>query len=193
MSEADSPGRFLRYATAQLPDLGLREETEDDLAFLQSLYASTREEELAQVDWPAAQKRAFLDHQFALQRSQYRAHYAGAEWLLITGAGAPFGRLYVKRGQEEVRLMDIALLPAIRNRGIGTRLTRLLLDWSDALALPVTLHVEPFNRAYRLYQRFGFAYTRSTGIYHFLRREPGTAECADLSTPLPPPQLKTIS
>lgn len=193
MSEAGNPAHFLRYATALLPDLVLREEGEDDLAFLQALYASTREEELAQVDWPAAQKRAFLDHQFALQRSQYRAHYEGAEWLLIADEHAPFGRLYVKRGQHEVRLMDIALLPDRRNRGIGTRLTRLLLAWSDALALPVTLHVEPFNRAYRLYQRFGFAYSRSTGIYHFLRREPGADERADLSTLLPLPQLKTIS
>jgi hypothetical protein len=45
-----------------------------------------------------------------------------------------------------------------------------LLDWSDAQALRVTLHVEPFNPAYRLYRRFGFAYVRSTGVYHFLER-----------------------
>ena len=54
------------------------------------------------------------------------------------------------------------------------RATRALLDWADALDLPVTLHVEPFNPAYRLYRRAGFAYVRSTGVYHYLERAPGT-------------------
>ena len=70
--------------------------------------------------------------------------------------------------------MDIAILAAARGAGLGTRLTRSLLDWGDALGLPVTLHVEPFNPAYRMYRRAGFAYVRSTGVYHYLERVPGT-------------------
>ncbi len=160
-----------REAAADLPSgVTLREEGDDDLTFLQSLYASTRADELAPVPWPEIQKRAFLDHQFALQREQYRQHYVGAEWLVIEREGAAIGRLYLKRSSAEVRLMDIALLPAWRAAGLGTHLTRVLLDWADGLSLPVTLHVEPFNPAYRLYRRFGFEYQRSTGIYHFLER-----------------------
>ena len=186
MNAAIPAASFREAAAAALPDLLLRAENDADLAFLRELYASTRCEELAQVPWDTTQKRAFTDQQFALQRAQYREHYAGAEWLLIERAGDRIGRLYLKRSGSEVRLMDIALLPAARNAGLGTRLTRALLAWADQLALPVTLHVEPFNLAYRLYQRFGFAYTRSTGIYHLLRREPGTAEGGDLSSLLPP-------
>ena len=186
MSEAASPASFRDVAAAALPDIGLAEETDDDLAFLRALYASTRSEELAPLPWSEADKRAFTDQQFALQRSQYRQHYPGAEWLLIRRDGERIGRLYLKRGREELRLMDIALLPDARNAGLGTRLTRSLLAWADQLDLPVTLHVEPFNRACRLYQRFGFAYTRSTGVYHLLRREPGAAESGDLSSLLPP-------
>ena len=144
MSEAASPASFRDVAAAALPDIGLAEETDDDLAFLRALYASTRRD------------------------------------------GERIGRLYLKRGREELRLMDIALLPDARNAGLGTRLTRSLLAWADQLDLPVTLHVEPFNRACRLYQRLGFAYTRSTGVYHLLRREPGAAESGDLSSLLPP-------
>ena len=173
-----------REAGALPAGVALREETDADLAFLAALYASTRAEELAPVPWPEEQKRAFLEHQFALQREQYRQHYPGAEWLVIEREGAPIGRLYLRCGGGEVRLMDIALLPAARAAGLGTRLTQRLLDWADALALPVTLHVEPFNPAYRMYRRFGFCYVRSTGVYHFLERAPGTALQPDQVSPL---------
>jgi GNAT superfamily N-acetyltransferase len=172
-----------RAAAAGLEGIALREENESDLPFLVDLYASTRADELAPVPWPEAEKRAFLAHQFALQREQYRQHYAGAEWLLIERDAVPIGRLYLRRGNSEVRLMDIALVPEVRGAGLGTRLTRHLLDWADALALPVTLHVEPFNPAYRLYRRFGFGYVRSTGVYHFLERPVGAvAQAACLSS-----------
>jgi GNAT superfamily N-acetyltransferase len=169
-------------AAAAVPDVALRPEGDDDVAFLQALYASTRAEELAQVPWDDAQKRDFLAHQFALQREQYRQHYPGAEWLVIERDGVPAGRVYVRRGGTEIRLMDIALLPALRGGGLGTRLTRALLDWADALPLPVTLHVEPFNPAYRMYRRLGFAYVRSTGVYHFLQRAPGATDVDEAAT-----------
>jgi GNAT superfamily N-acetyltransferase len=164
------PAASFREAAAPLPPgVRLRDECDDDLAFLCALYASTRTDELAPVPWPEEQKRAFLEHQFALQREQYRHHYVGAEWLVIERDGEPVGRLYLKRSSE-VRLMDIALLPALRGSGLGTHITRTLLDWADASGLRVTLHVEPFNPAYRMYRRLGFAYVRSTGVYHFLER-----------------------
>ena len=181
---AESPFSF-REAAGELGGIVLREESEADLPFLIDLYASTRADELAQVPWPEAQKRAFLEHQFTLQREQYRLHYDGAEWLLIEREAGPVGRLYLRRGRTEVRLMDIALVPAVRRGGLGTQLTQRLLDWADALGLPVTLHVEPFNPAYRLYRRFGFAYMRSTGVYHFLQRAPGTPAQPDQASPLP--------
>ena len=174
-----------RAAAAGLGGAALREERDEDLPFLRDLYASTRAEELAPVPWPEAQKRAFLEHQFALQREQYRQHYDGAEWLVLESDGTPIGRLYLRRGRDEVRLMDIALVPAARGAGIGTRVTQRVLDWADALGLPVTLHVEPFNPAYRMYRRFGFAYVRSTGVYHFLQRAPGASLEPDQVSRLP--------
>jgi RimJ/RimL family protein N-acetyltransferase len=185
VSDTTIAASFREAAGKQLDDLVLREESEADLAFLEALYASTRADELAPVPWPDEQKRAFLAHQFALQREQYRRHYPGAEWLLLELAGQPVGRLYLRRGGTEVRLMDIALLTAWRGAGVGTRVTRALLDWADALALPVTLHVEPFNPAYRMYRRFGFAYVRSTGVYHFLQRAVGAAAEPDQTSRLP--------
>lgn len=168
--DAAAAASFREAAAAALADVVLRDERDDDLPFLRDLYASTRREELAPLPWDEAQKRTFLDQQFELQRAQYRQHYAGAEWLVIERAGDAIGRLYLQRGGAEARLMEIALLPGERGGGLGTRIVRAVLDWADARDLPVTLHVEPFNPAYRLYRRLGFAYVRSTGIYHFLER-----------------------
>lgn len=179
---ADIPASFREAVHGAIDaSLRLREEGDDDLPFLRSLYASTRAEELAPVPWPDEAKRDFLDHQFELQRAQYREHYIGAEWLVIERDTAPIGRLYLKRSGAEVRLMDVALLPQARAQGLGTRLTQCLIDWAQAQHLPVTLHVEPFNPAYRMYQRFGFEYRRSTGIYHFLERPLPASPVASIS------------
>ena len=52
--------------------------------------------------------------------------------------------------------MDIALLPEYRGRGIGTALLEELLVEADATGRRVTIHVERFNPARRLYERLGF-------------------------------------
>jgi GNAT superfamily N-acetyltransferase len=72
--------------------------------------------------------------------------------------------------------MDVTLLPERRGQGLGTALMQRLLDWSDELQLPVTLHVEPFNPAQRLYQRLGFQTLEVRGVYHFMQRLPAAAD-----------------
>lgn len=160
----------------------LRPERESDRAFLQTLYGTTRADELARVDWPQALKDAFVAQQFAAQHAQYRQHYAGAAFLLIESDGEAIGRLYVHHARAELRLMDVTLVPPRRGRGLGTRLMQRLLAWGDALNLPVTLHVEPFNPAQRLYLRLGFETLEVRGVYHFMRRAPAAARAEPLSS-----------
>jgi ribosomal protein S18 acetylase RimI-like enzyme len=150
----------------------LREETDGDIEFVADLYASTREEELRPVPWPDAQKHAFLRQQFELQRAHYHQHYVGADWLIVLRDAVPIGRLYLKTGSVELRLMDVALVPAQRGLGIGTALMRGLLRHADELGVPVSLHVEPFNPAIRLYERLGFATLETRGIYCYMERQP---------------------
>ncbi|SDE06885.1 GNAT family N-acetyltransferase [Aquimonas voraii] len=152
--------------------LTLREETGHDLALLRSLYASTRSEELARSGWTDIQQQAFIDQQFNAQRSHYRQHYPGAVFFVIEHAGAGIGRLYLHWGREELRLMEITLLPDWRGRGVARQLMRQMLDWSAERSLPITLHVEPFNPAHAWYLRLGFDTLEVRGVYHFMRRAP---------------------
>jgi len=133
------------------------------------IYATTREDELRQVPWNDAERRAFTDWQSGQQEAHYGLHYPAAERLVVEN-GEPIGRIYVDTTGKEVRLMEVTLLPAWRNRGIGTRLTRLLLDYSDALGVPASLHVEPFNPAKRMYERLGFTVAETRGLYEFMVR-----------------------
>ena len=143
----------------------LRPIDEADLALLYEVYASTRTEELAPLGWNAAQQAAFLSQQFAAQHRHYQQHYADASFQIILVDGQPIGRLYVARWPGEIRLIDIALLPAARGAGIGTRLLHDLLDEAVAAQKPIRLHVEKFNPALRLYQRFGFVSVEDRGVY----------------------------
>lgn len=134
----------------------LRPATDDDAELLLRVYASTREEELRRVSWPDEQKAEFLRMQFDAQARHYRAHYAGATYDVILVDGAPAGRLYLYRLPRELRIMDVALLPEFRRRGIGERILRDLFADADQHGQLVSIHVEHLNPARRLYERLGF-------------------------------------
>ncbi len=168
-----------------LPVFSLRPETPADREFFFQVYASTRAEELAQVGWDDPQKQAFLRMQFEAQDRYYREHYPGYEFQVIQAGGQPAGRLYLHRRPDEIRIMDISLLPEFRRQGIGTGVLRALLAEAQDKALPVTIHVERFNPALRLYARLGFQQVDDRGVYWFLRWTP--AGKTDDSRPNPPP------
>ena len=109
----------------QLPDGGtveLRPVSESDNEFLLSVYASTREDELAQATWAEGQKEMFLRWQFDLQRREYDTRFPDAEYHVIFVDQQPAGRIWIGSDDEQIRLLDIALLPEFQNRGVGTAL-----------------------------------------------------------------------
>jgi GNAT superfamily N-acetyltransferase len=160
-----------------MPDaITLRPIAEGDDAFLYRVYAGTREEELAQVDWDREQKERFLQMQFAAQHHYYMEHYTGAAFQVILVDGQPAGRLYVARWPQEIRIVDIALLAPYRNRGIGSLLLRGLLAEGAQAGKPVTIHVEQFNPARRLYERLGFAKVAGRGVYDLMQWTPPERE-----------------
>ena len=127
------------------------------------------------MPWPEAAKLAFLAEQSDLQHRHYVANYPGADLLLIESDSIPIGRIYVYRSAREIRLMDIALVPDWRNRGIGTRLLRELMAEARSSGSSLTLHVEPTNPAQRMYQRLGFRLIEQRGVYDFLGWDPAEA------------------
>lgn len=144
-----------------MPDeVTLRPETSDDIPFLLAVYASTRADEMAMVPWTREQKEQFVQMQFGFQRKHYLENYldnyGGATFDIVMVEGCAAGRLYVLRGPSEIRIIDIALLPEYRGRGIGGELLTEILTEAQDRGLIVSIHVERQNPALRLYRRLGF-------------------------------------
>jgi ribosomal protein S18 acetylase RimI-like enzyme len=150
----------------------LRPVQPEDREFLYRLYASTRAEEIARVDWPDEQKETFLRFQFDAQHTYYTRQFAGATFDVVLLAGRPVGRLYVDRRGREIRLIDIALLPEYRGRGLGGAMMEALLDEARERGLAVTIHVERDNPARSLYDRLGFRPVEEQGIYLLMEWRP---------------------
>lgn len=149
----------------------MREETDADLPFLTALYASTRADELAQVpDWDDTQRHAFLAQQFAAQRRHYRNHIPDCRFAVIERCGLPIGRLYLAEGVTQLNLVDIALVPAARGKGLGHAIMAALLAATDRAGKTVGLFVERENPAMRLYRRLGFVDCVEAGFYVEMER-----------------------
>jgi ribosomal protein S18 acetylase RimI-like enzyme len=152
-----------------LPDgVRLRSIDYGDLAFLEQVYASTRTEELALTDWSEQQKAAFIGFQFRAQHAHYATHYHGADFLVIERGGTRVGRLYLHWRRDELRIVDIALLPQARGSGLGRRLLEVLMAQAAAAGKAVSIHVEQMNPAMRLYLRLGFMRNGEHGVYHLM-------------------------
>jgi ribosomal protein S18 acetylase RimI-like enzyme len=151
----------------------LREVSTQDEEFLFELYRSTRAEEMAAWGWDAAQQTAFLKLQFNGQRVAFEVQYEGADHYIILLDERRVGRLLVNRTEEEIRLVDISLLPEYRNGGTGSALIRELLSEAAARGKPLRLHVLKTNRAARLYERLGFQLTADMGTHLQMVARPG--------------------
>ena len=150
--------------------IDLRRVLPGDQEFLFQLYASTREEEFSGLGWSAAQLETFLHMQFAAQQQWYATAYPGAEHQIVLLDAAPIGRMIVDTGESATTLVDISLLPAHRNRGIGGVLLRGLLERCGAAHTKVKLQVLKKNPAARLYERLGFVKTGEDDMYFHMEK-----------------------
>jgi GNAT superfamily N-acetyltransferase len=155
----------LLHALARAQVVQARPIDPGDHDFLQALYASVREPELAPSGWAPAERQAFLAQQFECQHRYYHEHFPDAEFLLLLRSGCRIGRLYWHADLAGAALMDLSLVPAWRGCGLGTAIMQLAIEHADRHGLAIGLHVEPANPARRLYRRFGFDVAADNGVY----------------------------
>ncbi|MDH3389967.1 MAG: GNAT family N-acetyltransferase, partial [Gammaproteobacteria bacterium] len=141
------------------------------------LFAATRNDLIAAIpNLDAAQKENFLRVQFQAQRDQYLAQFTSAQWDLIVSQGRIIGQILVAPIGDEIRLVDVSLLPEFRNRGIGGALLEDLLDRAASENRCVSLHVLPDNPAIHLYRRLGFVHAGVQGVHQRMEWRPAAAD-----------------
>lgn len=149
-----------------------RPETAADADLVYRIYASTREDEMKLLDWSDLQKEGFVRMQFRAQTEHYKQYYGDGEFLIILRNGEPIGRLYLHQEPNDLRIIDITLLPEYRGSGIGGKLLRDLMARCAASGDALSIHVENFNPALRLYQRLGFQEISTYGVYYLMEWRP---------------------
>lgn len=152
--------------------LSLRPIQDEDLAVLNEIYSSTRQEELKQVTaWDEVLKQEFLNQQFNAQHQYYQKNYVGGAFYLIKKGKMDIGRLYIHENFQEkgIRIIDIVLLPKWQKQGIGKGILEDIIKKATEIDRPVSIHVESFNPAKHLYDRLGFKKISETnGVYHLM-------------------------
>jgi GNAT superfamily N-acetyltransferase len=153
--------------------ISLRPVTTDDERFLFEVFRSSRGDDLRELGWDEDRIGQFLDMQFKAQRRLYQSEYPRADDQIVLWEGNSAGRLIVGRRDHEIRCVDVALLPAHQNAGIGAFLIRGLQDEAERADKPLRLRVIRFNRAVSLFERLGFVRTSETGTHFQMEWLPG--------------------
>jgi ribosomal protein S18 acetylase RimI-like enzyme len=158
--------------TFELADGGtveLRPVSPNDDQFLLAIYTSTREDELSQAEWIEGQKEMFVRWQFDLQRREYDARFPDAAYHVILVDQRPAGRIWIGSDDEQIRLLDIALLPEFQNRGVGTTLLRQLMEYAGKTGKALRHMVFVLNNnGKRFYERLGFVTIEDLGAYQHM-------------------------
>jgi ribosomal protein S18 acetylase RimI-like enzyme len=143
----------------------LRSAKPGDREFLFRVYASARAMEMERTAWSEEARAAFLRDQYELRRRAYAANFPRAETYVVCRGPRDAGTLAVDRAENEIRIVDMALLPEFRGVGLGRQLLEGLQEEATDTRRPLRLSVLKWNDARRLYERLGFRPARMRGNY----------------------------
>ena len=148
------------------PPLVLREPGDGDQAFIRTLYASTRDD-LRLLPLPAAALENLVAMQQRAHEEGRRAAYPQARVLIMEAGGMPCGRVVLDIGGHAWRLLDIALLPEMRSRGLARQVLAAIQAQAAPRRASIGLAVQRSNAAaLGLYRRCGFAIVGGDSLHH---------------------------
>jgi GNAT superfamily N-acetyltransferase len=152
--------------------IAFRPVTNADEEFLLELYKSSRGDDLRGLGWDEDRISEFLTLQHEAQQHFYQTDNQDAVDEMILIDDQPAGRLIVERREKEIRCIDLSLLPAYRNAGLGTLLVGKLQAEARQSKRPLRLQVIRFNRAVNLFERLGFVRSSETGTHFQMEWQP---------------------
>ncbi|MDD7911572.1 GNAT family N-acetyltransferase [Pseudovibrio exalbescens] len=153
-------------------DVRIRPAGAADEPFLKRVHAAERHWEFAPLLNAGDEENyhKVLAQQYNAHHEVYFNSYTVAKYGIILLCGTPIGRLYLDEREGEFRVLDIALLPHYRGRGIGSIIMHGICATAARMRLPVTLHVHCLNAAaYRFYWRLGFEPVSSNQRHTLMR------------------------
>jgi ribosomal protein S18 acetylase RimI-like enzyme len=135
--------------------------TDDDLPFLANVF-------LRSMRVPITSARGFWDE--AKERTQFHEQLQLPHTQVIEHNGMSVGFLMTLELGKDIELHTLCIAPEHQGRGLGTAVTRQLIDDAHARRCGVVLSVLKANTAARsFYERLGFAVTEES-VHHYRMR-----------------------
>jgi GNAT superfamily N-acetyltransferase len=145
-------------------NLALRPATPADEEFLFAVFVSSRDFNLS--IFPEPQRSNLMLMQYRGQQETYTQRYPAAEHNIVSLDGSDAGRIWVAETEEAISVLDIALLPGYRNRGIGRQLYANLIARAGAAGKPLRATVSTANPgSLQFHERLGFRRAGGDGMY----------------------------
>ena len=143
----------------------IRPATPEDEAFLLQLYTFGRTAELENVGWNREQIEEFCRMQYRAQKWHHDLRMPDAKDSIIIEDETPVGRIKINEDEDEILIVDIALVPSAQGRGIGSTLLRRMQQRAAEAAKPLRLHVLFTGVGLPLYEKLGFVRIGDDGTY----------------------------
>jgi ribosomal protein S18 acetylase RimI-like enzyme len=138
--------------------ISLRRQTPDDAAFLYHLFRANTLRTLELSGLPLVFLNDLIEMQHRSRMQTYRSMFPDAVWSIVERAGAPIGEIVENDEADCIYVVDIALLPELQGRGIGTALMRAVMDESRSRLRAVRAKVIVTNEpSLKMFRKLGFA------------------------------------
>jgi len=136
--------------------ISLRPAKPSDEPFLQGLYQTSRAD-LQWIEGEAELIDSVVANQYQVQQAGAGNQYPNAMRLVVEKTGVAIGAVTVDFGHNEVRLIYLALIPAVHGRGYAKVILQGVQQAAQQTASPVAVVVWRNNlQARRLYLELGF-------------------------------------
>lgn len=145
--------------------VSLRPETQNDLDFLRDLVFAVRETEPGFRALDLSERTRLLAEQFQLQHRDYHLRFPNAHFLIIEADQKPIGRFYLNHDIDHILIVELSILPAFQNFGIGTQLLKTVIAEATRTQIPIHLSVVIGNPAENFYRALQFKPVKSTGSH----------------------------
>ena len=143
--------------------LTLRDEDDGDSALVRQLFETGLGARLFSCGLSSAAADQLITQQVAARERGHATNQPLARRQIVMEGRRPVGRLSIDRSAHPWYVVDIAVLPSARGRGIASELLARLQAEARTVGVAIVLHVAADSPALRLYLRNNFAVEAAQG------------------------------
>lgn len=160
--------------------LHIRPARDGDQNFFHDLYAETRKDLSDTIDNKEV-LHEIIDLQFRAQSHSYSTQYPNAYYFVVEKHGEKIGRATLDFSDDDVHLVDLALVQKARGKGIGKAVIRGIMSCAEKIGAPMRLAVFHNNvQAKAIYTNLGFVRYSTIPPYEYWIWHPAALRHRDI-------------